>query len=120
MEELISVLLFTLSIVPPAILPMTSRLRSSITVNAGQALHTSQIAHNILGLAEVDLLQQIPHLALHILDQLANIDHMTCIRRPMHLPEGVSVECRLQLPRHTPRQRHLILLPARCHVLNAE
>lgn len=37
---------------------------------------TSQVAHDILRLSKVDLLQQIAHLQLHILNHFANVGDM--------------------------------------------
>jgi hypothetical protein len=40
---------------------------------------TPEISDNILRLAKIHLLQQIPHLQLHVLNQSSNIDHMALI-----------------------------------------
>jgi len=51
-------------------------LRRPIPLHTTQSLHTPQIPHHILCLAKVDLLQQIAHLELHVLDHFANVSNV--------------------------------------------
>ena len=53
---------------------------------------------DILCLPKIHLLQQIPHLQFHVLNQSSNIDHMTLII--------LHREVSLYLPRHIPAQIH--------------
>lgn len=44
-----------------------------------QTSDAPQIAHHILGLAKVDLLQQVAHLELHVLDQPSHVGDVTVV-----------------------------------------
>lgn len=61
-------------------------------VTAAQEELTPQIANDILGLAKVNLLQQVPHLELHVLDHATDIHNMLLISSDRHIS--------LDLPRH--------------------
>lgn len=74
-------------------------MRILLLVRLSQALHAAQIADHILGLAKVHLLQQIAHLELHVLDQLADVGDVA--------PVVVDRQVRLDLPRHVARELHV-------------
>lgn len=59
--------------------PNNLHLRIAIPLSLAQGSDTPQIAHDILGLAKVDLLQQVAHLELHVLHQAANVGNVALV-----------------------------------------
>lgn len=47
---------------------------SLVSVRLAQGSDTPQISHHILRLPKVHFLQEVPHLQLHILNHLANVN----------------------------------------------
>lgn len=74
-------------------------LRLPIPRRLAQPPHAPQITHDVLRLPEVHLLQQVPHLELHIFDELPDVRDLLLVvlRRQLDV----------DLPRHVPRQIHL-------------
>lgn len=75
-------------------IPVMRRSATRDTVLEGRAWRklTPQIANDILGLAKVDLLQQVPHLEFHVLDHATDVYNMLLIGSDRHIS--------LDLPRH--------------------
>lgn len=74
-------------------------MRTLLLICLCQTLHTPQIPNDILRLSEVDLLQQVSHLELHILNQLSDIRNVACVI--------LNRQIRLDLSRHVSGKIHL-------------
>ncbi|CRK35490.1 hypothetical protein BN1708_016456, partial [Verticillium longisporum] len=61
-------------------------------------MEEGDVADDVLGLAKVDLLQQVAHLELHVLDEAANVGNVALV--------ALDGELLLDLPRHVARQVH--------------
>jgi len=48
-------------------------LRLAIPLALAQASDAAQVTHNVLGLPKINLLQQVTHLELHVLDKAADV-----------------------------------------------
>lgn len=83
-------------------------LRLPIPRAVAQATHAAQVAHHVLGLAKVHLLQQVAHLELHVLDQLADIGNVAVVCLDgeilLHLARHVSGEIELAARRRRQRE----------------
>lgn len=73
-------------------------MRTLLPIRLRQRRQTPQIPNNILRLPKIHLLQQIPHLQLHILNQLANVSDMASVI--------VDREIGFDLPRHVAGEVH--------------
>ena len=73
-------------------------MRTLLPIRLRQRRQTPQIPHHILRLPKVHLLQQIPHLQLHILYQFPNVSDMASV--------VVNCEVGFDLPRHVAAEVH--------------
>lgn len=64
-----------------------------------QASHAPQVADHVLRLAEVDLLQEVPHLEFHVLDELPDVGDLLLVALRRQLD--------LDLARHVAREVHI-------------
>lgn len=80
-------------------------LRLSISCSLTQASNAPQVTHDVLGLAEVNLLQEVAHLEFHVLDQSSNIGNVAII--------VLDGEILLNLTCHVSAQVHLAQVTAR-------
>lgn len=74
-------------------------LRLTISRAVTQTSHATEIAHHVLGLAKVDLLQQIAHFELHILYETTDVGNVTVV--------VVYGQILLHLARHVPAEIHV-------------
>lgn len=70
-----------------------------VPAGLAQRADAAQVAHDVLGLAKVDLLEQVAHLELHVLDELANVGNLLFV--------VLGGQLRLDLARHVAAQVHV-------------
>lgn len=70
-----------------------------------QTPQAPQVPHDILGLAKVDLLQQVAHLELHVLDEAADVGDVALVRLDGQLLLDLARHVAAQINGLGPRRR---------------